>query len=279
MSYSSDVFFKPWVGVNYPYGWFLDSNNNLQFGNGNNKCFKVMILGLEHYCIGSKPSDKNKEEKTIFDSTDYSNASYSPIKCCYSNCGHLFTCKDRTIDVIKEHIFAKTDKWVADALGIGQFNCKSHANFEEIYIKKTSQLNTNERKEFWDSMLFSNFFQRGMFLTSGNIYTDAEKDRAFKAFENIVNIHRPHIVFVWGDDVKDSLEPKIKYKHIPFLLKKLKLCQMGNNYNILLVYIDHTSPLNINKKYGGKKGYPVFFNEHILPAFQVAENLINNGLL
>ena len=329
MSYSKDVFFKPWVGLDYPYGWCLDTTNNnnkivrctdctsctiYNSCANKNKSFKVMVLGLEHYCKNKDPKDPNSqshpaikstEENDIYKSTGYalkssvgeclmhlipsycnnnkcSKKCRNFINCPKNKCAHLFACKGMTEDVIKGHIFAdKKDKWIAAALDIYPFNAKSHAIFEKICTGKTQKLKTQERKDFWNSMLFSNFFQRGMPNPTGNgsFHISTENDRAFKAFENIVNIHKPNIVFVWGDDIKDSLGPKVESKCIPFLRTTLNLCQMRKNYNILLDYIPHTSPSRINRRYGGKKRYPSLFEKYILPAFETAENLRNNGLL
>lgn len=337
MSYSSDVFFKPWVGLDYPYGWRLDTANNKivrctdcrsctinKSCANKNKSFKVMVLGLEHYCKDNHNMNKTKDEKTVFDSTDYSNAGHNPMKCCYSNCAHLFTCKDKTESVIKEHIFAD-DEEAAKAMDVWwqppagktfrEVATKvSQANFEKIFNATQNNLET---KDIWNSLLFSNFFQRGMpNVDSGkNAHTvDEENKRAFRAFKNIIEIHKPNIVFVWGkkitvpivdDKIKDyivnlnickkldlKIELKGLYKQLQQLTKKKrqsienaikdkideickddyesipnfngKLWHVTNDYNVLLAFVEHPSR---------------FCNTNILPAFQVAENLRNQGLL
>ena len=287
MSYSSDVFFKPWVGLDYPYGWTLDANDCLVRGDEKNNGFKVMILGLEHYCIGNHPEYENKQEEILFNSTNYYNTVHKSLRCCDGNCAHLFACKDMTSGVVKDHIFAKDDN-AAQSLGIywkGNRSNDSQKNFEQIFNAQQNELSTAQRKVFWNSVLLSNFFQCGMPNTSGNIYTDEEKSRAVNAFKNIIEIHKPDIVFIWGKiplDIEEKEKTDITIKHNTKTGKTFnnihtEILSTIKDHNVLLVFIPHPSNKYFGKRYDSNMVNN--FNNHILTAFQKACKLRKSGLL
>lgn len=196
MSYSSDVFFKPWVNnIEYSKGWYID-NNQLCYGSALKTNRKFMVLGKEHRCDhisginvqnqAEKKSGKNNQCHMHFCSCNSNCQSKNGgikkgscnqrnnLTCLQLSCGHLDVCRDLTIQVGRRPIY------------------KSFKKFETIFGCQSN---------IWNNILFSNFFQRGMPFTKENkdFCTPTERERACKAFADILKTHAPDIVWAWND--------------------------------------------------------------------------------
>lgn len=268
--YSKDVFFYPWVGDNYANGWSL-VNNSVTY-QGNNGAFCVMVVGEEDYCKGSKyVQDRNIEEEITFTSTGY--ASKNARQCFMhrgtNDCAHLIICKRKTIRMVHSHIEQKFNSKRQKQHGLWPYRAPSLANFEQIFqghpLSKGAE--GDERQAIWNHLIFSEFFQCGMPSPKDNKnknMRNAVASRSYDALCNIITIHKPHIVFILGNNAKQVIKSKIPANNLLSI----------NGCNTLFVFVPHPAPINANTN----KKTPLQ-PSHIIATFQHAQYLRGQGIL
>ena len=235
---NNDLFFEPWEGKDYTKGIKLE-NGEIKLCDKENEGPKIMVLGLEHYCISDqKPTERNAAQQDLI--KIFQNNSQQPnstiIKMALKSaiqkpaiqtlqkelpcqihtgnnkdCAHLFICRQFTKLVIQDALdYAVNPK-------LGWPEPSSHKIFREAFFGKQNKV------EDWHKVAFFNFFQIGMPYTVSrqnqkfrkNAEIDSsEKQRGVSALIEVLKDKlkdkKPDIIFAWGTAIWEAIKNKQK---------------------------------------------------------------------
>lgn len=204
--YSNDVFFEPWVGQEYYSGIKVDANGNFEKGPHKEKgqepeegFYRVMILGLEHYCENREKCEKynklnNNPNEICHMHEPLENTEKEKKKKEILECAKISYCKGYTRHVIEDILLKQKDPKQG-------WESSSHKLFLQA-------LSDNKDRELWNYLSFFNFIQHAMPKTSGNYPSDNDKKEGAIAFSEVVTKLEPDIIFVWGE--KFELEKNLQ---------------------------------------------------------------------
>ena len=204
-------FFEPRVGINYNDGF---------------KDLRTLVLGAYHICSRN---------------------------CCYKNrCCNIdfvadmdYKCPDYSN---APRYDAPEDELCLHNSNIIEINsyCDNNAQyptytaFTRYMLESKTPLTSEQKNEFWDNVVFCNFYQC---FSSSDIMcfendADTMNENALKAFKHLIETLNPQVIYVWTKDVSDVIDsniddfPGLKKESLPREHSTIELYIYSYNHSI-----------------------------------------------
>ena len=207
-------FFEPWVGEKYENGF-----------NGK----KVLAVGASHYC-----------DKDLF------LCSYR--KDCLQ-CSKKFAmeklCPHPEISEQPEYNYLSTRMCIEYLFNCGptlERHLMVYNYFHSAVVgrqKGDTVSDPSERKEFWNSVAFFNFYQNYMLRACQSGYDDEKAKSFIDPLKRVIKTLSPDIVFFWGANVERILKANLQLVDADEEFKSFIYFYEFEGKNIVVMFQDH----------------------------------------
>lgn len=148
---------------------------------------KIMVLGASHYC-------NHNDDCPFFNDCTKSSRDYES-KCSFYK-GMLLS--DTTVNEVNDFLKGEAN----DAYG----------NFTNFMVNEMGLV--KDKGSFWDAVVFANYVQH--FLPHWKTEANDIYSQDYEALKEIVQLHQPDIIIVWGAPVGNDLKKKERIAtHLP----------------------------------------------------------------